>query len=48
MNGFKVALEIAIAFIVGAGILTVINWKTSQSISISPVNIEMSNSELKW
>ena len=31
MNAFKVMVEIAIAFIIGAGILTLINWKTAQT-----------------
>ena len=31
MNAFKVVLEIAIAFVIGAGIITVINWKTAQT-----------------
>ena len=31
MNGFKVVLEIAIAFVIGTGILTLINWKTAQT-----------------
>ena len=49
MNGFKVVLEIAIAFVIGAGILTVINWKTDQAISSSnqasslPIELEQSS-----
>ena len=31
MNAFKVLLEIAIAFVIGASILTLINWKTAQA-----------------
>lgn len=31
MNGFKVVFEIAIAFVIGTVILTLINWKTAQA-----------------
>ncbi|MCG8361849.1 MAG: hypothetical protein MJA27_00790 [Pseudanabaenales cyanobacterium] len=31
MNAFKVMLDIAIAFVIGAGILTLINWKMAQT-----------------
>ena len=31
MNAFKMGLEIAIAFIIGTAILTLINWKMAQA-----------------
>ena len=31
MNAFKVLFEIAIAFVIGTAILTLINWKTAKA-----------------